>query len=303
MLIIKNLLYLSEENFGWKMTIYPMYIYKIVLNYEELSIFDAMFMNEISSNSVDTARIISDWFIYSVSTDKINISAYIWTKYSGFLFKMQDAVANGLLQIFQECLSTQNNIWASIGIIGFEEKLYIIEICLHYFNNEQAKHLVIFLNNLISNEIQFEKEINSKFGLINNYELAHSVTSRLFWISENPLKLSILLINLISMIEKKFMVLEAEWKILIEMYTKLTLLLINSIKDSNDIKLIMLDYWYNKHQVIDLIAINNMWSVLQNAKVDLILDNIWNGPYEYEYLHTDYSLMSRIVSPYLFGKN
>jgi hypothetical protein len=45
-----------------------------------------------------------------------------------------------------------------------------------------------------------------------------------------------------------------------------------------------------------------MWNVLQNPKVDLILDTIWSGPYEYDMFQTDYSMMSRIVSPYLLGK-
>ena len=54
----------------------------------------------------------------------------------------------------------------------------------------------------MSNEIQFEKEINSRFGLINSYEIVHSITSRLLWISENPLKIAILIVNLIRIIEK-----------------------------------------------------------------------------------------------------
>ena len=89
---------------------------------------------------------------------------------------------------------------------------------------------------------------------------------------------------------------------LAEQYIQLILIIIDNIKDQNDVKLIMHDYCYNKYQVIDLIALNNMWSILQNSKVDLILDTIWNGPYEYEIFLTDYSVMSRIVSPYLFGK-
>ena len=143
--IIRILLEQSDDNLDCKMTLYPMFAYKMILHYEEMSIFETMFQLEIEANSPDAARIISDWFNYSVGINKLSISAYLCCKYSCFLFKMQEVTANGFLQTFQEYFSTQNNIWKVIGIIGLEERLYLIELCLHYFNNEQAKLLVKFL--------------------------------------------------------------------------------------------------------------------------------------------------------------
>ena len=42
------------------MTLYPMFAYKMILHYEEMSIFETMFQLEIEANSPDAARIISD---------------------------------------------------------------------------------------------------------------------------------------------------------------------------------------------------------------------------------------------------
>ena len=155
---------------------------------------------------------------------------------------------------------------------------------------------------MISNEIQFERELMTNKMTISNYDLLNSPTSRLFWITENPLKIALLIVNIIWKIKNRFIVLEAEWKALIKIYTKLILAIIENIKDSNDFQQLMYDHWHNKSQVLDLIAQNKLWSVLQNAKVDLILENIWSGPYEYDMLATEYSVMSKIISPYLLGK-
>ena len=140
--IIINLLEFSDESLDWKMTLYPMFIYKMIIWYEEMSIFEALFTNEVNVNSIDTARIISDWFIYAVGVDKIVVAAYISTKFSAYLFKMKDATWSGLLQIFQEYLSTQQNIWLQLGIWWFEEKLYFIELWINYFNSDHAKLLI-----------------------------------------------------------------------------------------------------------------------------------------------------------------
>ena len=140
--IIKNLLEFSDVSFDWKMTLYPMFVYKIAIHYEELSIFETMFANEVHANSIDAARIISDWFIYSVGIDKINVAAYLWIRFSTLLFKLKEATWSGLLQIFEEYFSSQHNIWKLVGIWGFEEKLYFIEVWLNYFSSELAKQLI-----------------------------------------------------------------------------------------------------------------------------------------------------------------
>ena len=126
------MLELWEDNYEWKMTVYPMFIYKFAINYEELSIFETMFINEVRSKSIDTDRIISDWFIYSVGIDKINVAAYLWTKFSKYLFKMKESTWSGLIQILNEYVSCQPNTWSQIGIWWFEEKLYFIEVWLGY---------------------------------------------------------------------------------------------------------------------------------------------------------------------------
>ena len=162
--------------------------------------------------------------------------------------------------------------------------------------------LLIFLNSLISSEVDFEKKLLSNNLTTNNYEILNSITSRLFWIAENPLKIAILIVTLITKIKSKFNALEAEWSMINQMYIQLISTIIDNTKDFEDIKTLFYDHWYNKCQVIDLIAQNNMWSILQNAKVDLILEDIWLGPYEYNILLTQYSVMSAIVSPYLLGK-
>ena len=155
---------------------------------------------------------------------------------------------------------------------------------------------------MVSNEVQFEKKLLSNGLAANNYEVLNSVTSRLLWITENPLKITVLIVNMVWKIKSRFIVLEAEWKSLIKTYTNLIIAIIENIKDSNEVQQLMFDHCYNKYQVIDLIAQNNMWSVLQNPRVDLILDSIWNGPYEFDFMATEYSVMSRIISPYILGK-
>ena len=70
--------------------------------------------------------------------------------------------------------------------------------------------LLIFLNSLISSEVDFEKKLLSNNLTTNNYEILNSITSRLFWIAENPLKIAILIVTLITKIKSKFNALEAE---------------------------------------------------------------------------------------------
>ena len=40
---------------------------------------------------------------------------------------------------------------------------------------------------------------------------------------------------------------------------------------------------YNKFEVIDIICYNKLFTIISHPKIDIVINNIWRGPYKQEF--------------------
>ena len=97
-------------------------------------------------------------------------------------------------------------------------------------------------------------------------------------LSQNPLKICVLLISIISKLETIFS--NVSFDSLLELLKRLTLKIINTTENTDEISLMLNEKCYNEYQVIDIISYENIGFIMENSKVSLILNELWSGPYK-----------------------
>lgn len=92
---------------------------------------------------------------------------------------------------------------------------------------------------MISNDVQFDKQLMSNSLTPNHYEVLNSTTCRLLWITQNPLKIAVLIVSLLTKVKSRFAVLEAECDAVSRMYVQLVLAVIDSTADYEVVKTLL----------------------------------------------------------------
>lgn len=93
------------------------------------------------------------------------------------------------------------------------------------------------------------------------------------WFSANPIKLCVLVLNLLACYETKFPQLKLENKLSIEQYFEIINLLLDGNDEMQQIESTLKDKWYNQLEVIDIIAYHEFTPILNNKKVNSVILN------------------------------
>ena len=93
------------------------------------------------------------------------------------------------------------------------------------------------------------------------------------WFSANPIKLCVLVLNLLACYESKFPQLKLESKLSMEQYFEIINLLLDGNDEMQQIESTLKDKWYNQLEVIDIIAYHEFTPILDNKKVNSVILN------------------------------
>ena len=66
----------------------------------------------------------------------------------------------------------------------------------------------------------------------------------------------------------------------LQAYSKFVYIIFDNTRSIKEIQSMLIDKYYNKKEVIDLIAEGDMQIILNHPKVDRIVSDFWEGPYE-----------------------
>ena len=66
----------------------------------------------------------------------------------------------------------------------------------------------------------------------------------------------------------------------LQAYSKFVFIIFDNTRSIKEIQSMLIDKYYNKKEVIDLIAEGDMQIILNHPKVDRIVSDFWEGPYE-----------------------
>jgi len=98
----------------------------------------------------------------------------------------------------------------------------------------------------------------------------------------NPLKIIMMLLNIVIHLSTKHQNLRFKAQKVRSTLCDLANAIINSCSNVKEIEDMLLDKTYTGTEIIDMIEILNIIEILQNARVDNIVSNMYLGPYERE---------------------
>jgi hypothetical protein len=253
-------------------------LFKLLIYYEQVQTFEMLLNNNIKNapkpaksnklddvnevvlgrkdddNVYDYDEIISDAFSYAISLNKLHIAFYLFKTYE------EDVYGNKMLCIKSILNSFKNEDTKSNQVMYLEERLYILEKFMKFIEYKMALEYITVMHQEVSDDP------NINFLVY----------------SPNPLKIIVMLLNIVISISAKHQNLKFKAQKVRSTLCDVANGIIDTSTSMNEIKDMLLDKTYSGIVVIDLIEMLNIIEILTNPMMDSIVSNMYNGPYERE---------------------
>jgi hypothetical protein len=136
-LYLINLLFYDEDNCMDLINIYSLSLYKLLIYYEKISLFETLYEKEKELDKVKGSNIITECFSYSIIINNMIVALYLLKKYIKVLYYKNEAIIDSILFILNEYSESNGASRYHHGISHLEELLYFIEIFLGGFTYSQ----------------------------------------------------------------------------------------------------------------------------------------------------------------------
>ena len=218
---------------------------------EELS-EESEHMMENKGNRYDVNEIVSDSFSNAIIMNKMHIAFYLYREYK------QAVLGNIQVSIEAIIYAFQVDYLNYTKILNCEEKLFILEKFLPFIDYKKSFELLETFKNLLFEEPD------------HNF-LTYSL---------NPLKIIVVMMTIINQLQETYPLLKFQIDILQEGLQNVGSHIIKNSKSVEDVEDLLLDKLYNGIEIIDMVAYLNIIPILQNPVVDVIISNMYYGPYQ-----------------------
>lgn len=131
------------------MNLYPMYIYKLLVYYEKISLFEALYEKEKLYDRSVNSMILHECFSYSVILNNISIAVYFLRKYKRQLLPKCGSIIDSIIYLLNEYTEQNGAAKYKNGVLHIEELLYFIDIFLEGITYTQANLFIRVSINLI----------------------------------------------------------------------------------------------------------------------------------------------------------
>ena len=258
----------SQTEDEWMKLIFPKEAFLSWVFYEDVQTFGAMVRTEYVSQNHYVEKVISEWFIKALNLNKIITALFILKRYPDVILRDKESVLASILHYFKEFTEDHNFRQFKGSIRYFEERLYIIEISTQYISYSNAKYFL---------------EIIQKILTIHSQMTLNDIESNCFVSWTNPLKVYVLVLKIIIDLEKvhhnlTFFSVEVK-----QLLHKHVIKYIEGVNSISKITTLLEEKWYNKRNVIDIIANYSLFDILSSPKVDIVVNNYWKGIYEWDF--------------------
>ena len=140
-----NFLFLDEIiDIEW-VNIYPTRLFKLLLYYEKIALFESLYEKEKEYDKAKGSNIITESFSYCIIINNITVALYLLKKYVKELYYKNESIIDSIIFILNEFSESNGAVRYHHGISHLEELLYFIEIFLKGFTYGQAYQLFIVL--------------------------------------------------------------------------------------------------------------------------------------------------------------
>lgn len=176
--------------------LYPLSLYKLLIYYEKLSLFEALYRLENRRDKVIRDEIVQASFASAIIMNNFNVAIYIFKKFDTCFVDKTEVVLDSLVNIMREFIKVDSSR-LQLGVPHFEELLYFLGFLVKNANKTQAYHFVSICYNLLEPQSLDEEEVddehleNVKKGVIENQVRGHFLTY-----STNPIKIWVLIMEL-----------------------------------------------------------------------------------------------------------
>ena len=168
---------------------------------------------------------------------------------------------------------------------------------LNYFNFQQAKYFIDIAQRLISVGVKEKATLTDvlrKRIVKTRHETVDNFQNNFLVYSLSPVKDAVLIMNIIVTLEQKHQEVKYIDKHIIESYSKLVNLILDNTEDIKEVYLMLTQKCLNKQEVIEIIADCDLQIIMNHAKVDRIVSDFWNGPYETQSFLKDSSAFQEV---------
>lgn len=189
----------------WGMNLFPIYIYKLLVYYEKMSLFECLYEKEKVYDRIKGSNIIVDCFSYAIIIDNITIALYLLKKYRRQIEHKNETIIDAILFILNEYTEQNGSSKYHNGISHFEELMYFLYIFVNGFKSSHVHYLFrIFFSmtrlDLIEDE-EFDFQFQSKIQKANE---VNQTRNNFLLYSQNPFKYLILVIDLTHKLWTRF---------------------------------------------------------------------------------------------------
>ena len=151
-----------EDDLETCINLFPTYLYKLLIYYEKLTLFESLYEKEKQYGNVKSSHIITDWFSYWIIINNITIALYLLKKFAGELKNRNEEIIDSILVLLTEYTQSSGTMKYKHGIAHFEELLYFIEIFIKSFSYTQTHYLYNIFFGLIRPKTCEDEDVDSE---------------------------------------------------------------------------------------------------------------------------------------------
>jgi hypothetical protein len=216
------------------MNLFPLSIYKLLVYYEKISLFEAIYEKEkqtyiLSKKTtasddfrMKSSSIINDSFSYAVIIDNITVALYLLRKYNRVLHFKSDTIVDSLLLLLNEYCEHNGAMKYQNGVTHVEEILYLIDVFLDSFTFKQCNFFLRIAFALIAMESPDDEECDADVQekVLKGYRV-NQLRSSIMVFNPNPLKTCLLIIDILYKIKARNSTMEKGSMFAADKYIKL----------------------------------------------------------------------------------
>ncbi|CAI2382176.1 unnamed protein product [Moneuplotes crassus] len=213
---------------------------------------DEKYLIKSKGSRYDVQEIVSDCFANAIVMNKMHIAFYLYREYKKAVLGNVQMSIDSILYAFKVDYQVKNKI------INVEERLFVLEKFIPYIDYQKSFELIETYRNLICET----PELN------------------FMTYCKNPLKIIVTMISQIRQLKIAYPLLKYQVDHLNDILENIGSIVIRNSKSVDDVQDLLLDKLYNDIEIIDMIAHLNCIPILQNPIVDVIISNMYYGPYQ-----------------------